>query len=325
MTLRLEKTRAREILDWLVKYVGAGYEFDESVVVVTSYAAAMRAQVVLKRYDVRDITSVLPDFPGPDFALTTKPPAPARSSIVVTFAVGEDTVTASSLAEMMQSRVRPDSWAAELGTSIEERSGRLYVMQTPEVHALIDEVLSVMRVKMKRMVEVELVLARLDPPPERPLAGLLKDGPALALMKKGETVFRSTTISFDNSRHHMFTGEHARYVGDMEISGDMHDPVVRDILDGFSVDVVPVSAEGGRTVTLDLRFQWSELSALTEVEIGEWSTNERKGSVKVQEPSLGDRQIKTSVCVPRGSWAAIGLPGERGCVVFVRAEMLEGK
>ena len=232
-------------------------------------------------------------------------------------------VSASALAEQIQSHIEPVSWAAELGTSIEERGGALYIMQTPEVHGKIDSFLAELRTKLKRMIEVELVLVRLDPPPQKPLAGLLKDGPALALMKKGEILFRSTTISFDNSRHHIFTGEHARYVGDMEISGDMHDPVVRDILDGFSVDLVPVSAQDGRTVTLDLRFQRSELSALTETEIGEWSTNERKGSVKVQEPSLGDRQLRTSVCVPRGSWAAIGLPGERGCVVLVRAEMLE--
>ena len=52
---------------------------------------------------------------------------------------------------------------------------------------------------------------------------------------------------------------------------------------------------------------------------------EKKGSVKVQEPSLGDRQLKTSVCVPRGAWAAVDLPGESGCVVFVRAAVLEGE
>jgi hypothetical protein len=49
---------------------------------------------------------------------------------------------ASSMAEWIMRRVRPASWAPELGTSIEVRGGSLLIQQTPEVHAIIAQMLA---------------------------------------------------------------------------------------------------------------------------------------------------------------------------------------
>src|SRR6185295_11822536 len=65
------------------------------------------------------------------------------------------TPTVANISEMIRTRVRPESWDAALGTSIEERGGKLVVMQRPEIHALVDQLLSNFRATQKMMINIE--------------------------------------------------------------------------------------------------------------------------------------------------------------------------
>jgi len=57
---------------------------------------------------------------------------------------------------MIKARIRPERWdEAALGTSIIEKSGQLLVMQTPEVHDLIEQLLSNFRATQKMMINIE--------------------------------------------------------------------------------------------------------------------------------------------------------------------------
>ncbi len=52
------------------------------------------------------------------------------------------------VSDQVMSFVEPDRWGADLGTSIEERDGRLVVMQTPAIHAKIARLLERFRRKL---------------------------------------------------------------------------------------------------------------------------------------------------------------------------------
>jgi len=289
---------------------------DGPVVFLTSYEAAMRKRAVLRLHDVRDLTLVVQDHPGMMFG----PPADV-SRIVIATEGPQECVTASSLAEMIQFLVEPDTWAAELGTSIEERGGQLVVMQTPETHDKIAKLLVRLGWKYKRTVEVEAVLLRLGEPPEKPLAGLLDDGAARELMRKGEIMFRATSAGFANQRRYVFSAEQVRYVADIKAEKDVYDPQIRSLCDGFSLDVLPVHAEGSRSVTLDLKIYWSRLNGFSKKTVGKLRWKGGAGTLRVQEPDVRLKGAQTSICIPLGKWAAIEMSGERGMVVLLRAAL----
>lgn len=62
------------------------------------------------------------------------------------------------IAVLLQTRVHPDSWARELGTSIEHRDGRLVVLQRPAVQARIRLLLHALRVLRQPPVRVDVRL-----------------------------------------------------------------------------------------------------------------------------------------------------------------------
>jgi len=144
-------------LEWILKLAELDYALKDNAIFI-SKPENLRGEVVLKIYDVRDLTAVVEDFPGPDLDLTANTGGGGGGGGVNLFAAATPAtggVTVQSLAEMIQSRVKPDSWAAELGTSIEERGGQLVVMQRPEVHRLIDKLLESFRERQKLLVTVE--------------------------------------------------------------------------------------------------------------------------------------------------------------------------
>jgi type II secretory pathway component GspD/PulD (secretin) len=63
--------------------------------------------------------------------------------------------TPATIQDMITKRIRPDSWLPGKGTSIEERAGKLVVVQRPEVHRMISSLLTDLRQTQKIMVIVE--------------------------------------------------------------------------------------------------------------------------------------------------------------------------
>ncbi len=143
-------------LDWILRLADLNYALRDSALFIST-RERLRTAVTLRIYDVRDLTEDVPDYPGPDLQLQ----APGvggvggAGGIMIVDVDEEEQVTASTLAEMIRERVRPEEWAAELGTSIEERGGKLVVMQRPEVHRLIDKLLESFRATQKLLVTVE--------------------------------------------------------------------------------------------------------------------------------------------------------------------------
>jgi len=143
-------------LEWILKLAELEYALKDSAIFI-SKPANLQEAVELRIYDVSDLTATIPDFPGPEFQITVAADQSAGGGAGGNPFVKAPTVvpTLTNIADMIRNRVRPESWDPNLGTSIEERGGRLVVMQRPEIHALVDQLLSNFRATQKMMINIE--------------------------------------------------------------------------------------------------------------------------------------------------------------------------
>ncbi|MHC4502298.1 MAG: hypothetical protein ACYTFI_03255 [Planctomycetota bacterium] len=159
ITLKVTNMTLGLALDWILKLADLDFALRDNAIFISS-RENLKGDVILRIYDVRDLTEQIPDFPGPELQVEVGGLDASSGGGGGLVLIGPDegtgdTVTAESLAEMISSRVRPGDWAPELGTSIEERGGKLVVMQRPQVHRLIDRLLESFRASQKLMVNVE--------------------------------------------------------------------------------------------------------------------------------------------------------------------------
>jgi general secretion pathway protein D len=157
ITLKVTNMTLRLALDWILKLADLDYALSDYAIFV-SERENLKGNVTLRIYDVRDLTEKVPNFPGPDLMLEvggSGSSGGAPGLMLIDADMNEDEVTADSLAEMIEERVRPGEWDDALGTSIEQRSGKLVVMQRPEVHRLIARLLESFRASQKLLVTVE--------------------------------------------------------------------------------------------------------------------------------------------------------------------------
>ena len=363
VSLQAKRRPAKEILDLLAKEAGVAYRLEGHVVFVTSVRLARRDDVVMKIYDIRDLTGDVPDFPGPDFSIDdTGHYYAAAGGLVLIKTDMEDGVTATTLAEMIRERVRPRQWAAELGTSIEERGGNLVVFQTKDVHVLIDALLGELRAGFGPFLRIGTKAFLVD---ASGLSGALREvakpgflTPAERAALEGSfprlgavSVAAARTVCMNNQRTHIFSAVLGDYLADMEVSSDMLDPVVRQFVNGMTMDVAPVVSHDRAHVRLELRLTASHpagplrsrvVQAAEAVAGGSASlqtTSEKKektatlsmsnslqaashvaGPARMQELELVSKRVRTDVYLPDGATAyfTISVPENGG----VRAKTL---
>ncbi len=156
ITLRVTNMELRLALKWILRLAGLDYTLKKEAIFIST-PENLAGEVDLKIYDVRDLTASVTPFPGPEIVVGAGAGGGAGGAPNVAFSQEEVTATfeAGSIAELIQTRVKPDSWAPELGTSIEERGGKLVVMQRPEVHKLIGQLLKSFRESQTLQVVVQ--------------------------------------------------------------------------------------------------------------------------------------------------------------------------
>lgn len=159
ITLRVNEMPLNLALRWILRLADLDYTLkDEAIFISTSQRLA--GEVELKIYDVRDLTYSITQFPGPELVLTETTGAGGAAGGLGGPAILEEPTArifeAENLADMIRLRVRPDSWSADLGTSIQERDGKLVVMQRPEVHRLISQLLNAFRETQTLQVLVQV-------------------------------------------------------------------------------------------------------------------------------------------------------------------------
>ncbi len=320
VSLQLEGTPAREILDLIAKDAAIGYRLDGLVVFVSTRAHARAAEIYLRTFDVRDLTWSVSNFPGPDYTFVrTVQTGNMGGPICLEETHPEVLVEAGSLGELIMSRIHPTEWDASLGTSIEERGGRLVAMQTKQVHDEIARFLEEIRASEGVFIRIEAE-ARLvgSAAVTEALEGtaqpgfLSPDERARVIARLAEAGARrlgsARTICLNNQRTHVFSGAISNYVSDADISGAVYDPVVSQTFDGFIVDVRPVVSHDRKFITLWFRLEAPEATRDAEVRTvitgesgvlaatrgGDWSV-ERKGEEISASGSASDRELSTQL------------------------------
>jgi len=125
LSLKVADMEIGRALEWVLKLADLDFMLQDEAVFI-SRKQALLEDVELHILNLDDLTSV----PGAN-------------------------ITTQSFADMIRNRVKPESWDPNLGTSIEERAGRLFIMQRPEIHDLNRELVGNFRAYLKQRRKVE--------------------------------------------------------------------------------------------------------------------------------------------------------------------------
>jgi len=155
ITLNVTNMPLRTALKWILRLADLDFALKGEAVFIST-PQNLAGEVELKIYDVRDLTYQITNFPGPELILTASSGDSGDLGGAISLEEEPEVmVEASSLAELIMSRVAPSKWDAALGTSIEERNGKLVVMQEPDVHRLIAQLLRAFRESQTLQVSVQ--------------------------------------------------------------------------------------------------------------------------------------------------------------------------
>ncbi|MCY3023412.1 MAG: hypothetical protein NTW87_30905 [Planctomycetota bacterium] len=137
ITLRVQDMEMELALKWILKLAELEYDLRNQAVFITK-KANLAANVELQIYDIRDLTTTVADFPGPRIDLGTA----GAQGVVDPFAQAavQPTLAPADLATLIKDKLLPAEFA-DPATSIEESGGKLVVMQRPEIHERINQLL----------------------------------------------------------------------------------------------------------------------------------------------------------------------------------------
>jgi hypothetical protein len=296
ISLQLQGIPAREALDLVVKSADIGYLLEGHVVFVSSLQRTMARSVVLKTYDIRDLAYEVAQFAGPDFTGITTWSASKHAGaapIALEDSASESVMQSGSMADLIMNRIMPGHWSTRYGTSIEERNGRLIVVQTEAVH---DQIAAF----IKRMRASEMLYFRSDAIVYKGLRSQLEQAVSvwrtpgfLTPIERTQVEERlaasglrphgsARTMCLNNQRNHLVVGSLQRYVSDVDASGSVLDPVIGCTFEGLVVDFVPLASHDRRFVTLYLSVGLASLEGMKTKEV---MVGNIQGSRKLRPPA----------------------------------------
>ncbi|MHC4505667.1 MAG: hypothetical protein ACYTFI_20370, partial [Planctomycetota bacterium] len=205
ITWSSKRSSAARALRWVTRLCDLDFTITDGAVFVST-PRRLEGEVVLKAYDIRDLTRGSYGRPGPLVGFSRD-----RIGTIEHIAYG-------SLAELIMSRVEPSTWGADLGTSIEERDGMLIAMQKPKVHALIEAVLEGLRAHRDRSVRIELAVLRSSA--AAPVIGKARSGALepdefrqlVGRVGEGALVARGGLSTLEGCTAHAIWGAKAHYI-----------------------------------------------------------------------------------------------------------------
>lgn len=319
-----------------------------------SAGEAPKEEVELRIYDVSELTSSNPDYPGPDGSLisNTVEGAPVQGQ-----PAPRAVPTCASISDMIRQRVSPDQWDAALGTSIEEMGGRLVIMQRPAIHSVVNHLLKVFTGAARAQVVVKaLMIPSADIPDQT-----FFESDGLNKLFGGDAsthaIAAPRLVCFNKQRAHVVSGTEVNCVRDLDVNGDTHDPVIATLIEGIVFDVTPILSDDRSTVDIDLRVTMNAnvkrnpkvlgvspaanlraVAPLQEVENGaakdaaartvnQMMNAQYVAGIEMDTPSMDNGAIRTDVVIPSGKWILAGTmnnldakSAKKNLLVFVSAE-----
>jgi len=151
ITLRVQDMQVSNAIQWIMRLTGLKYRLrDHAIFISTKERIQDKPDLVI--YDVRDLIGQVPNFPGPDLRLDVE----GEESAIVDMGDEDTALGGEDLVDFIQQNIAPDSWDSINATDpITFRGGNLLVVQTPENHALIQEMLNNFRQFRALQVSIE--------------------------------------------------------------------------------------------------------------------------------------------------------------------------
>lgn len=159
VTLKVKDMRFGDALKWILELTNLKMALQNQAIYISSQPIV--GAVALRMYDVTDLVSPVRDFPGRELAFNAGAGGGGGggggfSLFKMDAAMDAPAVDPEALVEFIRKNVSPTTWEHE-GVGIENRGGStLFVSQTPEVHALIEQLLSNMRNQQSLQVNISV-------------------------------------------------------------------------------------------------------------------------------------------------------------------------
>ena len=311
---------------------------------VLQFAFAHSAEQLpeLALYDVSDLVHPIVDSdadssPNQGWG-TESPGAPSKYWVD---GGNNNRITCATLQEMIKIRIRPASWDPATGTSIEERGGMLVIMQTAEVQQLIASLLSTIREQCRPQVVVKSLLVPSTSVPQDTIFSSEKMAKLLGPTGTAGALAAPRVVCFNGQRVQVKCARETGFIHAYEASGDMLDPVTRNLIEGCIFDVRPTLSHDRRTVTIELRLSLSSAANMTEsrkilfgLPAARFVVPAKKAApgssfFPIDTPSVQVSSVHTNVRVSAGSWILAGtVPNpnteakEKHLLVLIAAEAL---
>ena len=159
VTLKVKDMRFGDALKWILELTSLKMALQNQAIYISSQPIV--GAVALRMYDVTDLVSPVRDFPGRELAFNAGAGGGGGggggfSLFKMDAAEEAPAVDPEALVEFIKGNVAKDSWENE-GIGIEQRGGStLFVSQTPEIHALIEQLLANMRNQQSLQVHISV-------------------------------------------------------------------------------------------------------------------------------------------------------------------------
>ena len=146
VSMRVVNMPASDALKWLLSNASLEYAIQDKAVFVFN-PSDKKKSMVLEIYDIRDVTYVKPQFRGPLIESVL------MANNNTTLGAEDVTIPIENISELIQQFVEPTSWTVEGATiEVHETTGKLFVMQTEDVHHQVSSFLT--RLRERQVVQV---------------------------------------------------------------------------------------------------------------------------------------------------------------------------
>lgn len=154
INLQLPEYSVKKILDIIAETnESLRWKIQDGVVKFVT-AEEMVGGQVLKMYEVRDLIHPIPDFPSRD--INVQPSGGITAPDEDVEERESNVVTSDLLDQLIRNNIEPESWDADPANSLQiNEMGVMVVNQTPEVHALIANLLEDLREATGIMVDIQ--------------------------------------------------------------------------------------------------------------------------------------------------------------------------
>lgn len=226
----LESVRGLDLLDVLCRQAGLEYEVLPAIVRVQSAAEFRRQRMKMVSYPLDDLTSAISDFPAPR-------PGRVFSSGGVNFITPANPwMSSEEIVELIRT-IRPESWDAGYGASIQAKQGMVLVLRTEDVHALIRRLFAGLRARAGRQVSFDAWVYAVssnnmdrlwnDVRTRGGRAPLLDDAAEAEVRKWAESgaaemLYSGSSVVFNLQRSHFGDMDFRDVIEDLDVSGEAY-------------------------------------------------------------------------------------------------------